>query len=64
MNQKIKDIEKIQRKKCHIEGCPNKAQAIFKTKYLCKKCSSKLNPKKNDRKLFNMGIYFRIIKRS
>jgi len=50
MKLKLTDREKIAKRKCETKGCPNKAVAIFKTKFLCKECHSRLNPKKNDRK--------------
>lgn len=45
MNLKNTDKEKIRRRKCQTKGCPNKATAIFKTKYLCEECYYRLNPK-------------------
>ncbi len=50
MKLKITDKEKIAKRKCQTKGCLNKASAIFKTKFLCKECNIKVNPKKIDRK--------------
>ena len=52
MKLKLTDREKISRFKCQIKGCPNKAAAVFKTKYLCKECDKRLNPKPSDRRCY------------
>lgn len=48
MKLKITDIERIARFKCEEKGCPNKAEGIFKNKWICKECSRRLNPKHKD----------------
>ena len=46
MKLKITDIERIKRRICEKKGCDLKAEAIFKTKYLCYGCFEEERPRK------------------
>lgn len=52
----VSDFQKISKRKCQIKKCQNKAAAIFKKKFLCKECSSRINPKSSDRRVFSMRL--------
>ncbi len=51
MKLPLTDKEKISKRKCQVKGCPNKAGALYKTKFLCEECNVKINPKAKDKKI-------------
>ena len=59
MKLKLTDKQLISKRNCEIKGCPNKASAIFKRKFLCKECNRREHPTLKDRnpKYINYILY-------
>ncbi len=55
----ISDSQEISKKNCNTKDCPSKAEGIFKKKFLCKECSSRINPKASDRRVFSIRGLFK-----
>ena len=64
MKLKLTDNQRINRRRCEEKGCPNKATAIFKTKYLCEECNKRVNPKPNDRKFKYINSIYAIYEKN
>lgn len=52
MKLKLTDKERLAKFKCQTKDCPNKAGALFKTRYLCERCNRRINPKPSDRRCY------------
>ncbi len=57
MKPRLSDRQRIAKKKCQSRGCSDKAVGIFKNKFLCRRCYSKVKPTAIDRRLYNTIKY-------